>query len=319
VRAVQVREFGGPEALELVELPDPDLRPGHVMLDVAAIGVNYADTHQAENSYLAPQTLPFVPGSEVVGTTPEGQRVAALLGTGGYAERALAPTASLLPLPDDVDNATALALLVQGLTAWHLLRTCASLSAGESVVVHAAAGGVGSIAVQLARIFGAGTIVGTASTPEKRQVALDIGADAAIDPGANDLRGELRAAVGGSGVDIVLEMTGGRVFDQSLSSLAPFGRLVTYGTASRESPSPVVPGALVARSRAVIGFWLAHCTRRPEMIVPPYAELLDLVRTGRLRPIVGSTYPLTAVRQAHEDLRARRTTGKIVLLPSESS
>lgn len=315
MRAVQVTQFGGPEVLDLVELPDPEPRAGSVVLDVATIGVNYADTHQAENSYLAPQTLPFVPGSEVVGTTPDGRRVAALVGTGGYAEKAHATAATIFELPDDVDDVAALALVVQGLTAWHLLRTCAHLAAGESVVVHAAAGGVGSIAVQLAKLFGAGTVIATASTPEKRQLALDIGADVAIDPAVDDLRDALRSAGGRAGVDVVLEMTGGRVFDQSLSALAPFGRLVTYGTASRQPPTPVVPAALVARSRAVIGFWLAHCTRHPAMLSQPFAELLELVRAGQLRPIVGQSYPLTAVRQAHEDLRARRTTGKVVLLP----
>ena len=315
MRAVQVTQFGGPEVLDLVELPDPEPRAGSVVLDVATIGVNYADTHQAENSYLAAQTLPFVPGSEVVGTTPDGRRVAALVGTGGYAEKARATAATSFELPDDVDDVAALALVVQGLTAWHLLRTCAHLAAGESVVIHAAAGGVGSIAVQLAKLFGAGTVIATASTPEKRQLALDIGADVAIDTAVDDLRDALRSAGGRAGVDVVLEMTGGRVFDQSLSALAPFGRLVTYGTASRQPPTPVVPAALVARSRAVIGFWLAHCTRHPAMLSQPFAELLELVRTGQLRPIVGQSYPLTAVRQAHEDLRARRTTGKVVLLP----
>ncbi len=250
MRAVQVTQFGGPEVLDLVELPDPEPRAGSVVLDVATIGVNYADTHQAENSYLAPQTLPFVPGSEVVGTTPDGRRVAALVGTGGYAEKAHATAATIFELPDDVDDVAALALVVQGLTAWHLLRTCAHLAAGESVVVHAAAGGVGSIAVQLAKLFGAGTVIATASTPEKRQLALDIGADVAIDPAVDDLRDALRSAGGRAGVDVVLEMTGGRVFDRvpvGARAVRPPGHLWHRVAAAADAGGPRRSGCPVSR------------------------------------------------------------------------
>ncbi|MFL5903740.1 MAG: zinc-binding alcohol dehydrogenase family protein [Solirubrobacteraceae bacterium] len=314
MRAIQVTEFGGPEVLELREIPEPEVADGMVAIDVTAAGLNYADTHQAENSYLAPASLPLVPGGEVAGTTSSGERVVALLAGGGYAERAVAHPSVVFPIPDGVSDGEALALVLQGATAWHLLRTSAHLAEGESVVVHAGAGGVGTLAVQLARRWGAGTIIATASSEEKRALAVELGADAAIDGSPDGLKDRIQEAAGGK-VDVVLEMVGGPTFDTSLAALAPFGRLVAYGMASREQPTPVEPGALMARSRAVVGFWLAHCIGRPEMLRGAVSELLALVAAGELRAIVGGTYPLSEARRAHEDIRGRRTTGKLVLDP----
>jgi NADPH:quinone reductase len=316
VRAIQITEFGGPEVLRLVELPDPEPTGDRVVYDVSVAGVNYADTHQAENSYLAKQELPLVPGAEFVGTGPDGRRVVGLLfGGGGYAEKVAALPALTWPVPDGVSDSAALAVVLQGLTAWHLLRTCAHLAAGESVVVHAAAGGVGTIAVQLAKHWGAGRVIGVASTVDKRELVTELGADAVVDPAAEDLTDTLVAANGGSRVDIVLEMTGGPVFDASLAALAPFGRLATFGMASRTPPAPVDPGALIARSRGVIGFWLAHCARRPDLLRDQVAELLDLVAAGTLRTVDGGSYPLAEAARAHEDIRSRRTVGKLALTP----
>jgi NADPH2:quinone reductase len=310
-----VSRFGGPEVLEPVELPDPVAGDGHVLVDVDAAGVNYADTHQAENSYLARQTLPFVPGAEVVGRTPDGRRVVALLPGGGYAERAMAPVPTTFEVPDGVDDVAALALVLQGTTAWHLLRTSGRMTPGEVVVVHAAAGGVGTLAVQLAKAWGAGRVVATASSEAKRDLALELGADVALDPASPQLADELRRASGGRGVDVVLEMTGGPVFDASLDALAPFGRLVTYGMASRTPPAPVEAGRLMATSRAVVGFWLTHALRLPGGLEPAMTDLFAAVAAGRLRAVDGGRYSLADARRAHEDLRARRTTGKLVLDP----
>lgn len=312
MRAVQITEFGGPEVLHLVDLPDPQPGPGEGVVTVSSAGVNYADTHQVEDSYLSRTTLPLVPGSEVVGLL-DGRRVAAFAFAGGYCERAAVPTALSFPLPDAVGDGEALALMVQGLTAWHLLRTSTHLAPGESVVVHAAAGGVGTLAVQLARRWGAGRVIAVASTPDKLALAADLGADVGVLAGAEDLTAALREANGGKPVDVVLEMVGGPTFDASLKALAPFGRLATFGMAGRAMPSPVHAGELMSRSRAVVGFWLAHCFGRPELLQPQMAELLDLVVAGDLRPLVGATYPLGDVRRAHEDLRSRASTGKLVL------
>src|SRR5215217_6295197 len=324
MRAIRISEWGGPEVLELVEdAPVPEPGEHQVLVRVSRAGINFADTHARENSYLQRYELPLIPGGEVAGVVERdgggfeaGQRVVSLVGTGGYAEYAAAPAALTFPIPDGVGDATALALLLQGLTAWHLYRTSARILPGESVVVHAAAGGVGSLAVQLGKPLGAGRVIATASTEPKRQLALELGADVAVDVTTNYLAEALIEANLGERVDVVLEMTGGRVFDASLEALAPFGRLVTYGIASRE-PNTVSSGALMRKSRGVIGFWLMHCLRRPaELVDAPLQELFERAAAGELRVVEGGTYPLSEVRRAHEDLQARRTSGKLVLDPA---
>jgi NADPH2:quinone reductase len=315
MRAVVITDFGGPEVLRLVEdHPDPEPGEGQVLVKVSRAGINFADTHARENSYLASYELPLIPGTEVAGEA-DGRRVVALTGTGGYAEYVAAPREAVFPLPDGVSDGAALAIIVQGLSAWHIIRTSGRLAEGESVVVHAAAGGVGSLAVQLAKRYGAGRVIATASSEEKRALALELGADAAVDPNAEDLAAALREANGGAKVDVVLEMAGGRVFDQSMRALAPFGRLVTYGLASRE-PNQVSNGGLMRRSQAVVGFWLMHCFGRPGMVAEPLEELFGLVADGSLRVVEGEVYGLSEARRAHEEMQARRTSGKLVLDPA---
>jgi NADPH2:quinone reductase len=316
MRAIQMSEFGGPEVLELVELPVPEPGEGEVLVRVTRAGLNFADTHRRTNSYLAKDELPLVPGSEVAGVREDtGERVVALCGSGGYAEYAAAPGALTFPIPDGIDDETALALALQGLTAWHLYRTSGRVAPGESVVVHAAAGGVGSLAVQLGKPLGAGRVIATASTPDKRALALELGADAAVDGAAEGLRERLLDANLGAPVDIVFEMAGGAVFEQSLDALAPFGRLVTYGIASREN-NTVRSGDLMRHSRAVVGFWFAHCIGRPAMIDEALADLFERVRRGELRVVTGPAYPLAQAAQAQADLAERRTTGKVTLDPT---
>lgn len=316
MRAVRITEFGGPEVLRVVDIEEPVAGDGQVLVDVSRAGVNYADTHQAENTYLAPATLPLVPGAEVVGHTGGGRRVVALVGTGGYAERVAADARSVFDVPDTIDDVTALALVIQGTTAWLLLRRTAHLAPGESVVVHAAAGGVGSLAVQLAKAWGAGRVIATASTAAKRDLARELGADATVDANAPNMTEALREANGGRRVDVVLDMTGGPVTDASLAALAPFGRLAFYGMASRIPPTPVTPPSLLAHSTTVAGMWLVHAMAVPGLLQTALDELYRLVEQGTLRAVPGGDYPLTQVRQAHEELRARRTVGKIVLDPS---
>jgi NADPH2:quinone reductase len=315
MRAVQIDEFGGPEVLKVVDLPKPEPGDGEVLIEVSRAGINFADTHQRENSYLSRYEVPLVLGGEVAGTTPDGRRVVALLRNGGYAEYAAAHEATVFPIPDGVDDGTALALIVQGLTAWHLFRTSAKLAEGESVVVVSGAGGVGSLAVQLAKPFGVGRVIATASTDEKRAKAVELGADAAVDPASEDLKSAIIEANEGRPVDVVLEMSGGRVFDQCAEALAPFGRIVAYGIAGREQ-NTVETGRLMRKSRAVIGFWLMHCLGRREMMEEPLADLFDRAARGELVVQVGATYPLSDVRTAHEDLQGRKTTGKLLLDPA---
>ncbi len=315
MRAIQLTEFGGPETLRVSELPDPQPTAGQEVFDVLAAGVNYADTHQTEDSYLAKQTLPLIPGGEVVVLGDDGQRRVGLLGTGGYAQRAAADPRQLFPIPDAVSDAQALSTLVQGATAWHLLRTSTHLQEGDTVVVHAGAGGVGTLAIQLAKRWGAGRVIATASSESKRQLTLDLGADVAVDSTGPDLTAALREANDGKGVDIVLEMTGGAVFDQSLAALAPLGRLTVFGMAGRELATPVAPGALMARSAAVIGFWLVHIVQRPALFAAAVTDLMGLIADGAIRPVIGATYPLERAGDAHRALLDRSSVGKLVLDP----
>ena len=321
MRAVQITEFGGPEVLQVADLPVPEPGPGELLIRVARAGLNFGDTHQRRNQYIAKHELPVVLGGEVagvveraVGDFAKGERVIALLRTGGYAEYAVAPAARTFRIPDGVSDDDALALLIQGLTAWHLWRTSAHLAEGESVVVHSAAGGVGSLLTQLAKPMGAGRVIATAGSEARRGEALELGADVAVAPDG-PLTESVIAANDGRPVDVVLDAAGGAVFEQSLAALAPFGRIVAYGNSTREKV-PVTNGELLKESRAVVGFWLMHLLDRRDMLEQPLADLFARASRGELRPRVGGTYPLADAPRAHEDLEARRTTGKLTLDPT---
>ena len=315
MRAIQIEEFGGPEAMRLADVPDPEPAEGEVAVEVARAGINFADTHVTRNDYLAKHQLPLIPGGEIAGRTPDGRRVAALLPSGGYAQKVAVNEAVLVPVPDQVSDDQAAALLLQGLTARSLLRVSARLEEGESVVVQAAAGGTGSLAVQLAKQMGAGRVIGLASSEEKRELARRLGADVAVDSRADDLETAILEANDGQPVDVVLEMTGGESFEAGLRALAPFGRLVTYGLASRE-PVEVRNVDLMRTSRSVVGFWLMHLFGRPQELREGIAELLGAVAAGELEVVVGDVYPLSEAGRAHEDIAARRTHGKLLLDPS---
>ena len=314
MKAIQIQEFGGPEVLRYVEVDEPVPGEGEVLVEVARSGINFADTHATRNDYLAEQTLPLVPGVEMCGRTPDGRRVVALLGSGGYAEKVAVPEAWLAPVPDEVDDDHAAGLLLQGLTAMALVQRCARVERGETLVVEAAAGGTGSLAVQLGKRAGA-KVIGLASSAEKRALVERLGADATVDSRAEDLGAAIREANGGERVDAVLHMSGGEAFDAELGALAPLGRMVVFGIASREQRE-VSTAALLRGSKAVIGFWLMHLVARRELVAPMVGELLGAVAGGDLEVTVGEVYPLSEAARAHEDLIGRRTTGKLLLDPS---
>ena len=319
MKAIEVREFGGPEVLELVEVPVPEPSDGQVLIRVDLAGVNFADTGARENAYLAEQALPLRPGLEVAGKVERashgfeaGQRVLALMPNGGYAEYALGFNVVTFPLPDRISDHQALALLVPGCTAWHICRTFGRISDGERVLVTAGAGGVGTVAIQLARREGAARVVATASTEEKRRLCLELGADAAVDP-TGDLGSALADSNEGEPFDVVLEMTGGETFKTCLGALAPFGRIVVYGAASGD------PGRLDARelmrgSKTISGFWLSDAAGRGDT-GEVLADLFELVRDGKLTVPDGRIYPMSEAAQAHADLQARKTSGKLALDP----
>jgi NADPH:quinone reductase len=316
MRAIQMTEFGGPEVLELADLPVPEPGTEEVLIRVTRAGLNFADTHTRTNSYVQKATLPLVPGAEVAGVREDtGERVVALVSSGGYAEYAVAPERLTFPIPSELDDGTALALIIQGTTAWHLYRTSGRVAPGESVVIHAAAGGVGSLAVQLGHPLGAGRVIATASSEDKRALALELGADVAIDPAPEGLTERLIDANDGRPVDVVFEMAGGEVFASSYDALAHFGRIVACGIAS-EQPNQISTGSLLRHSRAVVGFYLFHCLERPGMFSDALSDLFGRAARGELEAVVGHTYPLEQAAEAHMRLRERRTTGKLLLDPS---
>lgn len=324
MHAVLVEAFGGPEVLEYVEVERPSPGEGEVLIEVRASGVNYADTMRRRNTYLVPQELPFIPGSEVAGIVAGvgegvrgvsvGDRVVALVGTGGYAEYVTAPAGSLIPIPDGLGFDEAAAVPLQGLTAYHILKTSGRLAEGESVLVHAAAGGVGSLAVQMAKLMGAGTVIATASSRKKLELAASLGADVLIDYTSGDWPERVREATGGRGADVILEMVGGDFPEKNLSCLATFGRMVVYGAASGQRGS-LTPASLMYRNQTVTGFYLPRITSRPEIFAPSLQEMLHWLSTGDLRLIIGGRYRLEDTSKAHADLEGRKTTGKLILNP----
>ncbi|MGW4095179.1 quinone oxidoreductase family protein [Nocardia sp. NPDC004750] len=319
MRAVQFARFGQPDVLAEVELPDPVAGPHEHLVEVEAAGVNFADIKQVAGEYAPPDSLPHVPGMEVAGRTEDGRRVLGYLLHGGYATKAVVASKNLVDIPEPVSTSEAVALLVQGLTAWHLLRSVSRLTCGETVVINAAAGGVGSLAIQLARQFGASRVIATASTEDKRSRAVSLGADVAVD-GAVDGYGErVLDANRGRRVDIVLDATGGPMLEAAVGTLANFGRLVTYGASSGQVATPIESGQLAERSLSIAGFWLAPLLANTGAAGKPLTELLDLAAAGRVRPLLGGQYALAQAPAAHQDLLARRTEGKLILRPADGT
>lgn len=315
MKAIQITEFGGPEVLQHVDLPDPEPSDGEVVVEVARSGVNFADTHATQNDYLAEQSLPMIPGGEVSGTASDGRRVAAILPGGGYAQKVAVPENWLIPIPDDVSDDKAAAVLLQGLTAHALINRCARVLPGETVVIEAAAGGTGSLAVQIAKKAG-GLVIALASSEEKRELATKLGADHTVDSRAEDLTMEILDVNRGRPVDVVLQMSGGDAFKAEMKALGPFGRMVAFGIASREEPQVKI-GNLMRHSTAVIGFWLFHLVPQRAKVAAMIRDLFSWVASGELKVVIGEVYPLTEAKRAHEEIAARRTQGKLLLDPSQ--
>jgi NADPH2:quinone reductase len=327
MRAVQITKYGGPEVLQLVDLEKPTPTGHEVVIEIKAIGVNFADTARRKGQYVVPTPLPFVPGAEVAGVVVEvgeavttvevGAKVVTLLGTKkatGYAEFTIADERGLIPLPEGVDFQQAVALPLQGLSAYHILKTMGRLEEGETVLVHAAGGGVGTIAVQLAKLFGAGKVIATASSQEKLDLAGELGADVLINYTEENWVEQVMDATNSKGVDVALEMAGGNIFNGTLESLAPFGRLVVYGVASGEQ-SKLTPSLLMGKNQSVIGFFLPQIMKKPKLLQESLVELLTYLQKGQLKLIIGGVYPLEDVVNVHKLLQSRKTHGKLVLVP----
>src|SRR5699024_3944331 len=287
-------------------------------------GVNFADTARREGEYVVPTELPFIPGSEVAGTVEktgsevhhikEGQRVLASIESGGYAAYATVNERMIVPLPEKVSFDEAVILPVQGQSAYHILKTMGRLEKGETVLVHSASGGVGLLAVQLAKLFGADKVIATASTEEKRNLAKEMGAASLIDYTQDNWENELDTITEGKGVDLALEMVGGSVFHKTRKSLAEFGRVVVFGVASGEQVK-FHPTSLMGKNQAVIGFFLPQIMKRPDLYKKGMEDLLAYLDKGDLKLTIGGTYALDEAQKVHQFFRDRKTMGKIVLKP----
>ncbi|PBB05141.1 MULTISPECIES: quinone oxidoreductase family protein [Salimicrobium] len=324
MKAIQFKEYGEADVLNEVDVEMPEPGDNEVQIEVKAIGVNFADTARRRGQYVVPTPLPFVPGAEVAGVVSkkgksvtnveEGDRIVTLVESGGYSEYVTANASSVVPVPEGVEDEQAVALLLQGLTAYHLISTMGRMEKGETILVHAAAGGVGMIAVQLAKHFQAGKVIATASSEEKLKFAKDLGADAGIDYTKEDWQQDVVDETGGKGVDVALEMAGGDVFTETLKTMRAFGRVLTYGAASGEPPQLNAAG-LMGRNLSVIGFFLPQIMKYPELVQKSMKELLTLVQQGELKLHIGGVYKLSEAPQAHKDLENRKTKGKLVLKP----
>jgi NADPH:quinone reductase len=304
VKAVVLRETGGPERLELAAVPDPEPRDGEVVMRVRAAGINFADVLVRQGRYPQPPELPTVPGSEVSGEV-DGRRVMALPQGGGYAEALAVDERLLVPLPEGASFEEGAGFLLTFLTAWIPLTRQVRVGQESVVLVHAGSGGVGSAAIQLAKHLGA-WVVATASTEKKRQVALEQGADETVT--YEKFPEKVRA-------DVVLDPVGGEVFTQSFSVLKPLGAVVAIGFAGG-SWEQLDPAPLVGRNLSLHGFYLGRLMRHePDLVREAIGELIELWSSGAVRPLVGASFPLEQAGDAHQLIESRGHVGKVVLVP----
>jgi NADPH2:quinone reductase len=322
VRAVVVREFGSPERMALEDVREPEPGPGEILVGVRAAGVNFPDSLVVRGEYQILPEPPFSPGKEVAGIVESvgdgvsgfevGERVMAQMEYGGYGEKVVAKAVNAAVMPPGMGFEEAAAFGLVNLTAYFALVRRARLLPGETVLVTGAAGGVGSAGVQLAKAFGA-TVIATASTEEKRTLALDLGADHAIEPDPGTLKERVKGLTGGRGADVILESVGGDLFDASLRTIAWEGRLVVIGFASGRIPT-VKAGHVLVKNVSIVGLQVSdYREREPEAVREAYEVLLGLYAKGRLRAHVARIYPLENAAEALEEVRTGRAGGKVVL------
>ena len=322
MKAIQVQKHGGPEVLTLVDLPVPAPKPNEAVVKIAASGVNFIDVYFREGRY--PATLPFVDGQEAAGTITAvgaevkscqpGDRVAYTSALGSYAEYAAVPADRLVRLPDAVKPEQAAAAMLQGMTAHYLLHSTYLLKKGETALVHAAAGGVGLLLVQMAKQMGA-RVIGTASTAEKARLARSAGADEVINYREQDFEAETKRLTGGKGVDVIYDGVGQTTFDKDLNVLRPRGYLVLFGAASGPV-APIDPIKLLQKGSLFLTRpTLAHYIATREELERRATDVLNMVASGSLKLRIEHVYKLQDAQQAHRDLEARKTTGKLLLIP----
>lgn len=320
MKAIQVKQTGGPEVLQLVDLPVPHPKSNEALVKIAAAGVNFIDVYLREGQYKAP--LPFVAGQEGAGvvtavgtdvkTAKLGDRVAWSGALGSYAEYVAAPADALVPVLDGVNDQHAAASMVQGMTAHYLSHDTFPLKRGDTALVHAAAGGVGLLLVQMAKNIGA-RVIGTVSTEEKAKLAREAGADEVILYTQVDFEAETKRLTGGKGVDVVYDGVGKATFEKSLNVLRPRGMLVLYGASS--GPVPAVDPMVLSQKGSLFmaRTTLAHFTATREELLARSGAVFGMIAAGKLKLRIAHTYPLAEAPQAHRDLEGRKTTGKLLL------
>jgi NADPH2:quinone reductase len=313
MRAVVFEHYGGPEVLEYKEVADPKPREGELLVDVEAAGVNYMDVYQREGLGVHGSQPSAVVGAEGAGTIFDtGQRVAWASVAGSYAERVVAPQDKLVPVPQGISLEVAAAALLQGMTAHYLASDSYPIAEGDWILVHSAAGGVGLLLTQIAKLRG-GHVIGTTSTEEKAALARQAGADEVI--GYEGFAERSRAITSGEGVAAVYDGVGKATFLEGLNALRPTGRMILYGAASGQ-PDPFDISVLAARGSLYVQRPTVRTyTRTPDLLRHRARQLFQLIESGKLDVRIGSRYPLEQAHRAHEDLQARRTTGKLLLIP----
>ncbi|WP_169952921.1 quinone oxidoreductase [Microbispora sp. H11081] len=320
MHAIVVPAYGDSSVLEYAERPDPEPGPGEVLVDVAATGVNFIDVYHREGRY--PLPLPLIPGSEAAGTVTAvgpgvtdivpGDRVASASVTGAYATKAVIPADKAIRLPDGLSPDLAAAVMLQGLTAHYLTHSTYAVRSGDDVLVHAAAGGMGLLLVQMAKLRGA-RVIGTVSSPEKEKLARQAGADEVV--GYEGFPEAVRDITEGAGVHVVYDGVGAATFDGSLASLRPRGMMALYGAASGAVP-PFDPQRLNAGGSLFLTRpTLGHYTATREELLSRTDDVLGWVASGAVKVRVSERYPLAEAGRAHDDLEGRRTTGKLLLIP----
>ncbi|MGA7272536.1 MAG: quinone oxidoreductase [Acidimicrobiia bacterium] len=322
MHAIQIASTGGPEVLDFVDIPAPEVFPGHLLVEVEAAGLNYIDTYHRRGLY--PVELPLVPGMEGAGTVTAvgpgaegisvGDRVAWTDVLGSYAEIVSVPADRAVQVPDDIDSSTAAAVMLQGITAHYLARSTYSLAAGERCLIHAGAGGVGRLLIQMAKSLGA-VVFTTVGSPEKVEVASSAGADYVIDYRHSSFDDQIREIAGERPFDVVYDGVGAATFAQGLELLRPRGMMVTFGNASGPV-EPVAPLELTRQgslylTRPTLGHYIADHAE----LVRRANDLFEWIGAGRLEVLVGATYPLADAARAHRALEGRATIGKTLLVP----
>jgi NADPH2:quinone reductase len=322
MKAIQVQKTGGPEALTLVDLPIPQPKPNEAVVKIAAAGVNFIDVYFREGRY--PSPLPFVNGQEAAGTVTAvgsevkslkvGDRVAYTGIVGAYAEYAAVPADRLVRVPDGITDQQAAAVMLQGMTAHYLLYSCYPLKKGETTLIHAAAGGMGLLLVQMAKNIGA-RVIGTAGSDEKAKLARDAGADEVIVYTQQDFEAETKRLTDGKGVQVIYDGVGKTTFDQDLNILQPRGYLVLYGGASGAVP-PLDPMRLTQKGSLFLTRpSLGHYIITRQELEQRSSEVFSMIASAKVKLRIAHTYRLEEAQQAHRDLEGRKTTGKLLLIP----